>query len=164
MTSKLEQDVRAAVEAATRAGAGGRMDDFIGRLADKVGAHANVKAVFGEPIERDGLIVVPVAKVRWGFGGAGGGPMLLPMARTPRAREAGEAAGEPRIDGGDPTSESGQGGGGAVTADPIGWLEIGEDGAEFRPIVAAMPSPAFMVATTLGAAMILRALARLLRR
>jgi hypothetical protein len=51
-----------------------------------------------------------------------------------------------------------------VTADPIGWLEIGEDGAEFRPIVAAMPSPAFMVATTFGAAMVLRALARLLRR
>lgn len=59
---------------------------------------------------------------------------------------------------------SGQGGGGGVTADPIGWLEIGPSGAEFKPIVPAMPSPAFIAASTFGAAMVLRALARLLRR
>src|SRR5829696_4917048 len=80
MASKLEQDISAAIDAATRTGAGGPADDFLGRLAERVGAQANVKAVFGEPIERDGLVVVPVAKVRWGFGGgAGSGPVPAGM-------------------------------------------------------------------------------------
>ena len=158
MATKLEQDISAAIEAATRAGAGGPADDFLGRLAEKIGAQANVKAVFGEPIERDGLVVVPVAKVRWGFGGgAGSNPVAAAMATA-------GATGEPELEGAAPASGTGQGGGGGVTADPIGWLEIGPDGAEFKPIVSAMPSPAFMLASTFGAAMLVRALARLLRR
>ena len=159
MASKLEQDISAAIEAANRAGAGGPLDDFVGRLAERVGAHASVKAVFGEPIQREGLVVVPVAKVRWGFGG-GAGRGSLPGA----AAASTEAAGEPELEGTTPGGGSGQGGGGGVTADPIGWLEITDDGAEFKPIVAAMPSPAFMLATTLGASMLVRALARLVRR
>ena len=151
MASKLEQDIHAAIEAATRSGAGGPGDEFLGRLAERIGATANVQAVFGAPIERDGLVVVPVAKVRWGFGGgAGSGP--VPMAAVPAA------------EGGTTASGSGQGGGGAVTADPIGWLEISAQGAEFKPIVPAVPSPAFIFAATFGGAMVLRALARLLRR
>jgi uncharacterized spore protein YtfJ len=152
MASKLEQDISAAIEAATRAGAGGPADDFLGRLAERIGARANVKAVFGEPIERDGLVVVPVARVRWGFGGgAGSGP----MAAAPGGSTDGSA--------GTPSGGSGEGGGGAATADAIGWLEIGPDGASFKPIVPAMPSPAFLLAATFGASMLLRALARLLR-
>jgi uncharacterized spore protein YtfJ len=148
MASKLERDVSAAVEAATRKATEDPVDGFMSRLADRIGAHASVKAVFGEPIERDGLLVVPVAKVRWGFGGgAGSGP------------EGGAAA-----PGADVAIGSGQGGGGAVTADPLGWLEIGPEGAAFKPIVRAMPSPAFIAASTFGAALVLRALARLLRR
>ena len=159
MASKLEQDISAAVEAANRAASTAAFDDFVGRLAERVGAHANVRAVFGEPIEREGLVVVPVAKVRWGFGGgAGRGP--LPGAPGASA----DAAGEPELEGTMPGGGSGQGGGGGVTADPIGWLEITDEGAEFKPIVAAMPSPAFMLATTFGASMLVRALARLLRR
>jgi uncharacterized spore protein YtfJ len=156
MASKLEQDISAAIEAATRAGAGGPTDEFLGKLAERIGAQANVKAVFGEPIERDGLVIVPVAKVRWGFGGgAGSGPMpMVPGAAATDGATAGSSG----------SSGSGQGGGGAVTADPLGWLEIGPNGAEFRPIVPATPSPAFIAASTFGAAMILRALARLLRR
>ena len=155
MASKLEQDISAAIEAATRAGASGAGDDFLGRLAERIGAQANVQAVFGQPIERDGLVIVPVAKVRWGFGGgAGSGPM--PMgAEGAGPADATQAAA---------TAGSGQGGGGAVTADPIGWLEISAEGAEFKPIVGAMPSPAFIFASTFGAAFVIRALARLLRR
>ena len=162
MASKLEQDISAAVEAANRA-ASNSLDDFVSRLAERVGAHANVKAVFGEPIERDGLVVVPVAKVRWGFGGgAGRGP--LPGSPSMTGDATAQAAGEPELELVAAGGGSGQGGGGGVTADPIGWLEITDDGAEFKPIVAAMPSPAFMLATTFGAAMLVRALARLLRR
>ena len=159
MASKLEQDISAAIEAANRAGAAGPVDGFVASLAEKVGAQASINAVFGEPIHREGLTVVPVAKVRWGFGGgAGRGPM--PTAGT----STGETSGEPELEGATSGGGSGQGGGGGVTADPIGWLEITDDGAEFKPIVAAMPSPAFMLATTFGASMLIRALARLIRR
>lgn len=157
MASKLEQDISAAIEAATRAGAGSPGDEFLGKLAERIGAHASVKAVFGEPIERDGLVVVPVAKVRWGFGGgAGSGPMVVRGSSPTIAGASDDASAQ--------SAGSGQGGGGGVTADPIGWLEIGPAGAQFKPIVPAMPSPAFIAASTFGAAMILRALASLLRR
>lgn len=155
MATKLERDIAAAVEAATRNATGSPVDDFVGRLAERIGAHANVKAVFGEPIARDGLVVVPVAKVRWGFGGgAGSGPMAAPTEPGAASTEPGAAQ---------PTG-SGQGGGGGATADPIGWLEISDAGAEFKPIVPAMPSPGFLLAAGFSASMVLRGLARLLRR
>lgn len=146
----------AALDAARKAGDGSPIDGFVERLAERIGANVNVKAVFGEPIERDGVTVIPVAKVRWGFGGgAGSGPVAVGPGLPGNAAtdsNAGMQAG------------SGQGGGGAATADPIGWLEIGPDGAEFRPIVPAMPSPGFLLAAGATAALVLRGLAKLLRR
>ena len=44
-------------------------DDFLTNIAEKLGAAAKVSLVFGEPVERDGVTVIPVAKSRWGFGG-----------------------------------------------------------------------------------------------
>jgi len=46
--------------------------DFISGLAERVGSAAGVKAVFGEAVERDGVTVIPVARVSWGFGGGDG--------------------------------------------------------------------------------------------
>ena len=134
-------DLDTAMEAARAAGTG-PFDGFLERLADRVGATATVETIFGQPVERDGTTVIPVAKVRWGFGGgAGSGPADA---------------------GGSPTG-AGQGGGGGVTADPIGWIEIGPDGADFRPIIPAMPSPGFLLAAGAAGALVLRAIARLLR-
>lgn len=42
------------------------IDELLGRTGD----HVSVRRVFGEPIERDGVVVVPVAVV---MGGGGGG-------------------------------------------------------------------------------------------
>ena len=61
-------------------------------------------------------------------------------------------------------SGSGTGGGGGATADPIGYLEIGPDGASFRPITPAMPSPGFLLAAGFTAMLVLRGLAKLIRR
>ena len=47
-------------------------DRFIGTMAEKLGAVAKAATVFGEPVERDGITVIPVAKARWGFGGGAG--------------------------------------------------------------------------------------------
>jgi uncharacterized spore protein YtfJ len=111
------------------------------RMAELVGARAGVQAVFGDPVKHDNLIVIPVARVRWGFGGGGG-----------------HADGQPS------GPASGSGGGGGVAADPIGYLEIGPDGATFRPIRDPYPSPSFLIAAGLTVAIVLRALAHLIRR
>ena len=131
---KAEDEVRNGVEAAP-------MDRLLERIADRVGARATVQAVFGEPVRHDGVTVIPVARVRWGFGGGGG--------RTE-----------------DPTTgpANGTGGGGGVLADPIGYLEIGADGATFKPIAAAYPSPLFILASGICAAIVLRSFARLFGR
>ncbi|TXS45420.1 hypothetical protein EAO75_21440, partial [Streptomyces sp. uw30] len=44
------------------------------RLADKLGGRASeaVAAVYGEPVTVDGVTVIPVAKVSFGFGGGAG--------------------------------------------------------------------------------------------
>lgn len=159
MTSELET----AMADARRAGEGGPIDGFVERMAERIGAKATVKAVFGDPIERDGFTVIPVAKVRYGFGGGSGrGPVPVglgidePNAISDPTDDAAPEAG--RIGG------SGSGGGGGMTAEPVGYLEIGPDGASFIPITPAMPSPGFLLAAGATAAIVLRALARLLRR
>ena len=80
------------------------------RLADRLGARASVTAVFGEPIVSDDVTVIPVARVGFGFGGGGG-------------RQAGATR----------TAEGGGGGGGAE-ARPLGFIEIKNGVATYRPI------------------------------
>jgi Sporulation protein YtfJ (Spore_YtfJ) len=130
-----------AMDQASHAAEGGATDRFLERLADRMGGRAGVQAVFGEPIQHGDLTVVPVARIRWVFGGGAG--------------SGADAAG----DGG-----SGSGGGGGVSAEPIGYLEIGPVGASFEPIVSPYPSPLFLLASGIAAAVVLRALARLIRR
>ena len=87
-------------------------DRFIGTIAEKLGAVAKAATVFGEPVERDGITVIPVAKARWGFGGGAG----------------------QRKD------EDGAGGGGGVQVTPVGFIEIRSHEANFRPIrTASLP-------------------------
>jgi uncharacterized spore protein YtfJ len=129
-----------AADAARRAGGATPAERLVERLAESIGARAGVQAVFGDPVTQQGLTVIPVARVRWGFGGGGG------SADAPASGPA-----------------SGSGGGGGVAADPLGYLEIGPDGAAFRPIREPYPSPLFLLASGLTAALVLRALARLLR-
>jgi hypothetical protein len=133
-----ESDV---MDEARRAAEGGPAERFLEGLADRIGTHASVTAVFGEPIERGDVTVIPVARVRWGFGGGQG--------------EGGEAGG---------STGSGLGGGGGAAADPVGYVEIGPAGAIFKPIVPLYPSPVFLLVSGVTAAIVLRALARLIRR
>jgi uncharacterized spore protein YtfJ len=104
------------------------------RLAAQVGGKAGAKAVFGDAVERDGITVIPVARVRWGVGAGGGqGP-----------------------------EGSGSGGGGGVAADPIGYIEVSSAGATFRPIPRSV-GPGAVVGGALAVAIVLRALARFRR-
>jgi uncharacterized spore protein YtfJ len=121
-------------EAGRQAGRGAASDAFLERLAELVGAKAGVEAVFGGPIRQGDLTIVPVARVRWGFGGGGG--------------QADEAPAGPAW---------GSGGGGGVIADPVGYLEVRPGGAEFKRIGG--PSPVLILTTALGVAIVLRAVA-----
>ncbi len=150
---KTSPDIDAAMDDARRATAG-PMDGFIERIAERVGGKASVRAVFGDPVERDGITVIPVAKVRWGFGGGGGSGPVAVGPGLAGVESMGEASG----------TGFGSGGGGGAAADPLGYIEIGPDGAQFRPIEPAMPSPAFLLASGITAALVLRSLARLIRR
>lgn len=155
----MASEIQRAMADARRAGEGGPIDGFVERIAARVGAQATVRAVFGEPIERDGITIIPVAKVRWGFGGgSGGGPFGMEGGI---GAEGGVGDTAP---GGGGLAGFGSGGGGGVTADPVGYLEIGPDGASFVPISPVMPSPGFLLAVGAMAALVLRGLARLLRR
>lgn len=79
-------------------------------LAERLGGKASVTAVFGTPIVCDGVTVIPVARVGFGFGGGAG-------------REIG-------------TSKRGEGGGGGGGAEarPLGFIEVREGAAVFKPI------------------------------
>jgi uncharacterized spore protein YtfJ len=146
----------AASDEARSAGANTLIDGFVERMAERVGAKASVRAVFGDPIERNGITVIPVARVRWGFGGGAG---RGPIAVGPGPGD--DPAAGSTFDAG--LSGSGTGGGGAATADPVGYLEIGPDGASFKPIVPPMPSPGFLLAAGAAGALVLRGIARLVR-
>ena len=49
-----------------------RTDDLLATLAERIGARFDARTVFGAPIERDGVTVIPVAAIRFGIGGGGG--------------------------------------------------------------------------------------------
>jgi hypothetical protein len=76
-------------------------------LADRIGANAGAKAVYGDPVERNGRTIVPVAQSMWGTGAGSG-----------ESEEAG----------------SGSGGGGGAMTRPVGYIEISDLGATYVPL------------------------------
>jgi len=95
---------------------------FIVQLAHELGIAGNAKHIYGEPVERDGVTVIPVAKVGYGFGGGGG------------KKE----------------KQEGMGGGGGVRVIPVGYIEIKNGETRFRPIRDPFTLvPAILAATPL---------------
>jgi uncharacterized spore protein YtfJ len=82
-------------------------------VKDALLANANVKAVFGEPIQAGDKTIIPVARVAYGFGAGSG---------TGRGGRSGDG---PGIGG------EGGGGGGGVAAMPVGVVEVGPVGTRF---------------------------------
>ncbi len=88
--------------------------DLLQKIGESLGTTATVKSVFGEPIHSEGKIVIPVAKVAYGFGAGTGA----------RSSNSG-VEGAPKHEGG--------GGGGGVRAFPAGALEITANDTRFVP-------------------------------
>lgn len=87
--------------------------EILKALAERFSATANVKQVFGEPVQTNGKTVIPVARVQYGLGAGGG---------------SGERKNDSQIG---PATGGGGGGGGAVKAYPVGALEISDAGTRF---------------------------------
>jgi uncharacterized spore protein YtfJ len=81
-------------------------------LKESVLSQANVKTIYGEPIEAQGKTIIPVAKIVYGYGaGAGTGGV------------------------GDTSAKGeGGGGGGGVRAVPVGVIEVSDQPTRFVPI------------------------------
>jgi uncharacterized spore protein YtfJ len=81
---------------------------FVERLAKKLGSAANSATIYGEPVERDGVTVIPVAKAAYGFGGGEGN--------------------------GKEGKGAGSGGGGGMVLTPVGYIEMKDGATRFRTI------------------------------
>ncbi len=92
--------------------------DSIAELQEK----ANVNAIFGDPVIFEERIVIPVAKVAYGFGmEVGSGPTDEAERDTEDWEESDE--------------RSGGGGGGAVHARPFAVIEVTPERVRVEPIV-----------------------------
>jgi uncharacterized spore protein YtfJ len=107
------------------------------RLAEKLGASIQATTIFAPPVERDGRTVIPVARAAWGFGGGGGSGGNGALRRG-----------------------QGSGGGGGARINPIGYIEISDEGTRFRHIFDART----ILTLTLGGGMLALLLLREVRK
>jgi uncharacterized spore protein YtfJ len=145
---RWEVDMVATIDEAretARAAAAEPIDRMLDKLGERIGMRASVRAVFGEPVERGEVTIIPVARVRWGYGGGSGtGPV--------------------RSDATDgQTMSGGSGAGGGVMADPMGYVEVRHDGAAYVPLSSPWLNPFVILASGISIAIVIRVLARLIR-
>jgi uncharacterized spore protein YtfJ len=107
-----------------------RTDELLSLLAERIGAKLSSSSVYGTPVERDGVTVVPVAAARFGFGAGGGS--------DPAKQQEGEGGG---------------GGGGVV---PVGYIELKDGRSRFIPVVYPARMLALASCAILAALAILR--------
>jgi uncharacterized spore protein YtfJ len=107
-----------------------RADDLLTMLAERIGARVTASTVYGTPVERDGVTVVPVAAARFGIGGGGGS--------DPAKQQEGE----------------GGGGGGSVT--PVGYIELKDGRSRYVPVVRPARMLALVCCTALAGLLITR--------
>ena len=111
---------------------------LVERLAGLARGSVQAETVYGQPVERDGITVIPVARVRFGFGAGG------------------------------KKAEGQEGGGGGAQVYPVGFISIRGGSAEFRsipdPAGDARKSLALFAGVGLGAFLLLRGVRGLFRR
>jgi uncharacterized spore protein YtfJ len=104
-------------------------DELLQQIGETVGDRAKASTIFGEPVEREGITLIPVAKAKFGFGGGGG------------KRKHGP----------------GRGGGGGAAVSPLGYIELRDGTAQFKPITR----PTELLAVVAAASLLTLALTRL---
>lgn len=101
---------------------------FLEDLAERLRVSSNVSVLYGQPIEAQGKTIIPVARVRYGFGGGLGN---------------GRKSTDPEAVG------SGAGAGGGIAVSPVGVIEITASDTRF---VAVGQARRLAVVALLGAA------------
>ncbi len=86
--------------------------EVLERLYDKMEGSAKAAVAFAPPQKHEDLVVIPVASVGWRFGSGTG---------TSRPKEQRE-------------TQRGMGVGGTMSVSPVGFIEVKEGTARFRPI------------------------------
>ena len=110
-------------------------DELLQRIGETVGDKAKASTIFGEPVEREGITVIPVAKAKFGFGGGGG-------------------EGKPG---------PGHGGGGGAAVSPLGYIEVHDGAAKFKRIPRPADLLVVVAAASLLALVLTRASVQLQR-
>jgi uncharacterized spore protein YtfJ len=95
------------VEPPVAAGSKTQIEDVFRSIIE----HAGAKTVYGEPVSVNGKTVLPVATIRYGFGGSSGGKGN--------------------------SWEHGGGGGGGLMAKPLGVVEVTQSQTRFIPILSS---------------------------
>jgi uncharacterized spore protein YtfJ len=106
------------------------------RLAEALNTSAGAKMIYGEPIEHDGMTIIPVAKLRYGFGGGG-------------SKHNGE---------------EGSGGGGGEVVQPAGYIELKDGASRFHAIRDPMAFVPLVVAGGLTGLLLMRGLYKMFRQ
>ena len=101
---RVPEEERAARGASSGAG-------VLSAMVERFGGAARVDAVFGPPVEREGVTVIPVARAGFGFGAGGG-------TNGAQADDQGD----------------GFGGGGGAAVSPAGFIELRAGKARYRPL------------------------------
>ncbi len=101
------------------------------RLADELGGRSPVTVVYGEPVTTEGVTIIPVTEIGFGFGFSG---------------DPGHGPGEATTDQ--------RGGAGGVRARPRGFIEIKNGTATYKPVRnswldVGVPLAALLVGTAL---------------
>ncbi len=107
--------------------------ETIAGVKDALGERLSAQTAYGDPVEVDGVTVIPVARVALGFGAGGG-------VGEAKHSENGEDAPQPVGGGG--------GGGGAVQ--PLGFIEITSTGARWVPLEPSQAELALRVLSLLA--------------
>jgi uncharacterized spore protein YtfJ len=145
--------------------------DGFSRLVERLGASASASSVFGDPVEREGVTVIPVARVRWGMGGGSGRGTGAGRGRgRGRGRGKAEETGEPTKQGEQAEQNEGTGGGGGVQASPLGFIELRGGQARYRRVhdplrlaIAGLLLPITIAAGAIAMMLTLAGLARAMR-
>ena len=109
---------------------------LIERLAEVLGGSADARTVYGEAVMHEGVTVIPVAKIAYGFGGG-----------TGSSKEG-----------------NGEGCGGGISASPVGYIEITNGQTSFRRIPDPLALAPLIMAGGVAGAMILRGIYRIMKQ
>ena len=130
------------IEQETQAGRSGRSGNFLERLANRIGGSVRVTTIFGEPVVKDGVTVIPVARARWGFGGGS----------SSEGHTSENQKGE------------GTGGGGGVKVSPAGYVEVKNGRARFHPIYNPAMVTQIIIASGVVAVLLVQAVRGLIAK